>query len=148
MADRVTIGGGTRLLMSDESGSPGFIVINEIETIGAITEQRPEIQATPLSADAVRYIGGLKDGQPLEITGFLLTDDPSQDEIDGVKSVFDNNEPRTFIVQPPLTQSKQMRFDAVITSHSMGPFNAGDPMRRNITLRLASAVVMEANEHP
>ncbi|CAM5769790.1 hypothetical protein [Bosea minatitlanensis] len=145
MADKVRIGSGSILKMSDGAASPDFITVAEVETIGAITQQRPEVNATPLAASAVRYIGGLKDGQNIEIALFMLTDDPTQDGATGLEKAFNDNEEREFVVCPPVGIAKQFRFSGVITQHSVGPFNAGDPMRRNITVRLSSDVTSEAN---
>lgn len=145
MPDKVRIGSGSILKMSDGAASPDFITIAEVETIGAITEQRPEVNATPLNSDSVRYIGGLKDGQNIEIALFMLTDDPTQDAISGLQKAFNDNTEREFIVCPPPGIAMQFRFPGVITQHSVGPFNAGDPMRRNITVRLSGAVIPEAN---
>jgi hypothetical protein len=145
MVDKVRIGSGSLLKMSEGASSPALITIAEVETIGALTQTRPEVNATPLNADTVRYIGGLKEGQSVEIALFLLTDDPTQDAATGLEKAFNDNEERTFVVCPPVGVSKQFRFPGVITSHGVGPFNAGDPMRRNITVRLAGTVVVEAN---
>jgi hypothetical protein len=145
MVDVVRIGAGSILKMGSGASPPVYTKIAEVESIGAITEQRAEIKATPLDFGSERYIGGLKDGQAMEIGVFLLTDDPSQNASTGIQSAFIANETRQFIVCGPPGFAKQYRFPAVITSHSIGPFTAGDAMKRNITLRLAGPVIEETN---
>lgn len=145
MVDVVRIGAGSILKMGSGASPPVFAKIAEVESIGAIAEQRAEIKATPLDFGSERYIGGLKDGQSMEIGIFLLTDDPTQDAITGVHSAFIANEIREFIVCGPPGFSKQFRFPGVITQHTIGPFTAGDAMKRNITLRLSGPVIEEAN---
>lgn len=145
MVDTVRIGGGSILKMST-GGSPfSYITIAEVESIGALTQQRPEIKATPLAASAERYIGGLKDGQSSEISIFLKPDDATQNASTGVQAAFNANEQREFIVCPPVGISKQFRFAAVITNCAIGPFNAGEAMHRSITIRLASDIIEENN---
>lgn len=144
MPDAVKVAAGTLLKMHDGATPGVFTNVAEVETIGAITEQRPEVNATPLVSDAVRYITGLKDGQEVEISMFLLTDHATQDDTTGVYSVFQSREARDFVVAPP-GLANQIRFPAVITRHSMGPFNGGDPMRRVIGLRISGDVVLEEN---
>jgi hypothetical protein len=145
MADVVRIGAGSILKMGSGASPPVFTKVAEVESIGAISEQRAEIKATPLDFGSERYIGGLKDGQPMEIGVFLLTDAPSQNAVTGIHSVFISNETRQWVVCGPVGFAKQYRFPAVITQHQIGPFTAGDAMRRNITLRLAGPVIEETN---
>lgn len=145
MVDTVRIGAGSILKMGSGASPPIYTKVAEVESIGAISEQRAEIKATPLDFGSERYIGGLKDGQAMEVGIFLLTDDASQNAITGVQSVFIANETRQWVVCGPKGFAKQYRFPAVITQHQIGPFTAGDAMKRNITLRLAGPVIEETN---
>jgi len=144
MADIAKIAAGTLLKMSDGNVTPTFAAIAEVETIGAISESRAEVEATPLTATAKRYIGGIKDGQTIEISMFLLTDDATQNGSTGIYSVFKSNLAREFVIAPKGT-AKQFRFSAILTKHDMGPFTGGDPMKRVVTMRIASDVTEEAN---
>lgn len=144
MPDIVRIAAGTKLQLGSALVSPTFADVAEVETIGAISEVRPEINATPLNASAVRYIGGLKDGQTFEVSLFLLTDDVTQGLTSGLKKVFNDNEERPYRILPKGT-AKGLEFRAIITKHDYGPFNVTDAMKRMVSFRLSSDVLEITN---
>lgn len=146
MADKVAIAGGTRVLVKLIGGAAQgpigtAVAIPEIETIGDISEQTAEVQATPLNSKSVRYISGLSDGQPLELTMFLLTDDTVQE---AVHAAFTTRSELEITVQPDDT-AKQYRFNYRPTGHMIRSGNPGDPKRRVVAGRVNSMVVTEAN---
>ena len=146
MPDVVRVAAGTLLKMSD--GASTFTNIAEVETIGEIEEQRPEVRATNLAATAERFIAGIKEGQPIEVSMFLLTDSPTQRGAStGIYYVFKQNLEREYVIAPKGT-AYQYRFSAIITRHRMGGFSSNDPMRRTVTLRITSDVTEEANTNP
>lgn len=144
MADKVAIAGGTRVLAKLVSATGTAPVLNEVETLGDITEQRAEVTATPLSSKTVRYIAGLTDGQPLEITMFLLTDDASQE---AMKAARDAGSEMELTIQPDDT-AKQYRFRFLPLTHTIRSGNPGDPKRRVVSGRVNSVVTPEANANP
>lgn len=144
MVDKVAIAGGTRVLAKLVTAADPAPVLAEVETLGDITEQSAEVQATPLSSKTVRYIRGLTDGQPLEITMFLLTDDASQKAI---KSARDTGAELELTVQPDDT-AEQYRFRYLPLTHTIRTGNPGDPKRRVVGGRVNSAVIDEANKNP
>lgn len=145
MVDKVQVAAGTLLKLHDGATPGTFATVAEVETIGEISQTKPEVKATPLNADAERYIPGLKDGDTTEIQLFYLGDDPTQDDATGIKKVFDAGDTRKYAVCPPVGYAKEIQFEAIITKHSVGPFGPNDAIRRKITIRLVSDPVLVAN---
>lgn len=140
MADKVAISGGTQVLYKIATAATAAAILPEVETIGDITEQSQEVQATPLSYKNVRYITGLTDGQPLEITMFLLTDSAEQKALQAARVSGTELE----ITVRPEDTAEQFRFRWQPLTHSIRTGNAGDPKRRVVGGRVNSAVISEA----
>jgi hypothetical protein len=150
MADRVAIAGGTRVLVrllgstTGPIGTAAGTVLPEVESLGDISETNAEVQATPLSSKNIRYIAGLTDGAPMEITMFLLTDDAVQEAVHAAQT---QRRELEIIVQPDDTAS-QYRFNYQPTGHTLRLGAAGDPKRRVVAGRVNSAVIQEPNLNP
>lgn len=151
MTDQVSIAGGTLVLVrliggvtTGPIGAAAGTPIPEIETLGDITEQNAEVTATPLGSKTVRYISGLEDGQPLEMTMFLIPDSPVQKAIQDARKLRKELE---ITVQPDDT-SEQYRFNYRPTTHTIRTGTGGDPKRRVVGGRLNSSVIAEANKNP
>ncbi|KMO34325.1 hypothetical protein [Methylobacterium aquaticum] len=142
MPDKVHIGAGTIVLYKAVGASGTGTELNEVETFGNLSQRRNEVTATPLKSDTVRYIGGLKDGQTMDITCFFLGDDTSQT---GLKALYDSNSTVEIIVQPPAGTGSQFRFNYTLLGHDIMHGTGGDPAKRMFTGRLSSDVITEAN---
>jgi hypothetical protein len=150
MADRVAIAGGTRVLVRLLGSTTGPIStaagteLPEVESLGDISETNAEVQATPLASKVVRYISGLTDGAPMEITMFLLTDNAVQEAVHAAQQ---QRRELEITVQPDDT-ALQYRFNYLPNGHTLRLGAAGDPKRRVVAGRVNSAVINEANKNP
>jgi hypothetical protein len=143
MADRVHISARTRVLFKTVGGTGTATRLNEVESFGNISQRRAEVNATPLESDTVRYIGGLKDGQTMDITCFLIGDDTSQVAL---KDAYDDNDTVEITVQPhPDDASQQFRFNYSLLGHDIVTGTGGDAAKRMFTGRIASDVIFETN---
>ncbi len=142
MPDKVHIAAGTIVTYKAKGASGAATTLNEVETFGNISQRRNEVTATPLASDTVRYIGGLKDGQTMDITCFFLGDDTSQT---GLKALYDSNSTVEITVQPPPATGSQFRFDYTLLGHDIMHGTGNDPAKRMFTGRIASDVITEAN---
>jgi hypothetical protein len=149
MADVVAIAGGTRVMARQIGAAVGAplvadVEIPEVESIGDISEQTAEVTATRLKDKFVRYIAGLSDGQPMEISMYLLTDNAIQEAL---WAAFRNRRELELTIQPDDTE-KQYRFNWRPTGHNIRSGAAGDPKRRVMAGRINSEVTVEPNENP
>lgn len=148
MPDPVSIGAGTLVLVKDVT--PGVTPpasgteIKEVQTIGAVSQRSAEVNATPLSAKAVRYIPGLKDGQTQEINMFWQPDDPGQVLL---KSIYDKRGVAEITIQPP-DMSDQIRYNFTVLGHDVNPGAVDGAKMRMVNGRISSDPIFEANEHP
>lgn len=143
MVDRVNIPAGTKVLFEVLNAVGDSTELKEVESFGNISQRRSEVNATPLASDTIRYIGGLKDGQTMDITMFLLTDDTSQMAL---KAAYDANSTIEITVQPPVGFSKQLRFAYALLGHDVMLGTGGEAAKRMVTGRIASDVIFETNE--
>lgn len=147
--DVVAIAGGTRVMVRQLDAAVGSplvadVEIPEVESLGDISEQTVEVTATRLKDKFVRYIAGLSDGQPMEISMYLLTDNAVQ------KALWDaqrNRRELELTIQPDDTE-EQYRFNWRPTGHTIRTGAAGDPKRRVMPGRINSPVISEPNENP
>ncbi|MGX5777011.1 hypothetical protein [Methylorubrum zatmanii] len=143
----VSIAAGTIVTARDVTPgtTPGTAVeITEVQTIGAISQRSAEINATPLSARAVRYIPGLKDGQTQEIAMFWQPTDPGQMLL---KTVYDKRGTVEVTVKPP-DMSQQIRYNLTLLGHDIATGTTDGAKMRTVNGRISSDPIFEANTNP
>jgi hypothetical protein len=143
----VSIAAGTIVTVRDVTPgtTPGTAIeITEVQTIGAISQRSAEINATPLSARAVRYIPGLKDGQTQEIAMFWQPTDPGQMLL---KTVYDKRGTVEVTVKPP-DMSQQIRYNLALLGHDIATGTTDGAKMRTVNGRISSDPVFEANTNP
>lgn len=143
----VSIAAGTIVTVRDVTPgtTPGTAVeITEVQTIGAISQRSAEINATPLSARAVRYIPGLKDGQTQEIAMFWQPTDPGQMLL---KTVYDKRGTVELTVKPP-DMSQQIRYNLALLGHDIATGTTDGAKMRTVNGRISSDPIFEANTNP
>lgn len=143
----VSIAAGTIVTVRDVTPgtTPGTAIeITEVQTIGAISQRSAEINATPLSARAVRYIPGLKDGQTQEIAMFWQPTDPGQVLL---KTVYDKRGTVEVTVKPP-DMSQQIRYNLALLGHDIATGTTDGAKMRTVNGRISSDPIFEANTNP
>lgn len=113
------IGAGTTLEMDDGAGN--YTPIAEIRSIGELTRERPEVDATSLSSLAREYVPGMATAPEFDIELNMMLDNATQDHISGIAYVFNNSLTRSFRIRPS-GETKYIQFSGFFKSHTYGPF--------------------------
>jgi len=139
MASTKAIGAGTVLQMDDGLGV--YTAIAEVVSIGELTRERPEVDATSLSSTAREYVPGLATAPEVDLELNLLLENATQDDLTGLAYIFNNSITRNFRLLPN-GESKQIRFAAFVKSHTYGPFELESIKKCKVRLKVTGAVTV------
>lgn len=131
------IGAGTIMEMDDGTGV--YTAIAEIRSIGELTREKPEVDATSLSSLAREYVPGMATAPEFDMELNLMLDNATQDHISGLAYLFNNGITRNFRLKPS-GETKYLQFQAFLKSHTYGPFELESIKAMKVRFKVTGAV--------
>lgn len=123
------------------SAGPWTAVTNAKMT-SEIAQQKPEIDATPLSATAREYIPGLAEGQTINIEMFYVNDDATQNAL---KALYDAGTDIWFRLRhPDAIETDEYVFRMTPLNWSVGDFSAENVILAKLSGRLSGDPIKRA----
>jgi hypothetical protein len=139
MASVKSIGAGTLLQMDDGLGT--YTAIAEIVSIGELTRERPEVDATNLSSTSREYVAGLTVPPEFDIECHMLLENATHDHLTGLTYLFNNGITRNFRLRP-VNETKYLQFQAFVKAHTYGPFELEQTKRMKIRFKVTGSITV------
>lgn len=139
MSTQAFIGSQTLLKLGDAASPPVYTVIGEVVSIGPLAQSKDLIEVTHLQSTAKEFIGGLSDGQEIEIVCNYIPTNTQQVALWTAAGTTSAAKLFTYTL-PSGGGSLTFSFSAIVLSSSIGPTTPNTATQITFGLKVTGSI--------